>query len=88
MQTSEVVIQNEQGLHARPAAIFISEANKFKSNILITKGNATVNAKSIMGVMALSVSKGEKVSLRAEGVDEREAVESLSQMLEKEKIDD
>lgn len=82
MQTKEIIVNSKMGLHARPAAIFIKEANKFKSNILITKGNATVNAKSIMGVMALSVSKNDEVELRAEGEDEEQAIKKLSDMLE------
>ncbi len=59
MIKKEVIVKNESGLHSRAAVIFIQHTNKYKSNILITKENSTVNAKSIMGVMALSVGKGE-----------------------------
>lgn len=82
MQTKKIIVNSEMGLHARPAAIFIKEANRFKSNILITKGNATVNAKSIMGVMALSVGNNDEVELRSEGEDEEEAIDALSKILE------
>lgn len=81
MQLSDITVKCKDGLHARDAAIFIQQANKFKSNILITKGNATVNAKSIMGVMALSVAQGDNIKLRAEGSDETEAVKVLSRLL-------
>lgn len=82
MIKKEVIINNDLGLHARPAAIFIQHANKYKSNILITKENSTVNAKSIMGVMALSVGNGETIELKAEGPDENEAMEDLIKLIE------
>lgn len=82
MIKKEVIINNDLGLHARPAAIFIQHANKYKSNILITKENSTVNAKSIMGVMALSVGNGETIELKAEGPDESEAMEDLIKLIE------
>ena len=77
MIKKEIVVNNDLGLHARPAAVFIQQANKYKSNILITKENSTVNAKSIMGVMALSVGNGETIEIKAEGPDENEAREDL-----------
>lgn len=78
----DIKITNDMGLHARPAAVFIQHANKYKSNILISKENSTVNAKSIMGVMALSVGNGDDIVIKADGVDENEAIEDLVDLLE------
>lgn len=78
----DIKITNNMGLHARPAAVFIQHANKYKSNILISKENSTVNAKSIMGVMALSVGNGDDIVIKADGVDENEAIEDLVDLLE------
>lgn len=82
MIKKELKITNDMGLHARPAAIFIQHANKYKSNILISKENSTVNAKSIMGVMALSVGNGDEIVLKADGEDEKEAMDDLTNLLE------
>ena len=82
MIKKERVVNNDLGLHARPAAVFIQHANKYKSNILITKENSTVNAKSIMGVMALSVGNGETIEIKAEGPDENEAIEDLMTLIQ------
>ena len=82
MIKKEVIVKNESGLHSRAAVIFIQHTNKYKSNILITKENSTVNAKSIMGVMALSVGKGESIEIKADGPDEKEAVDDLVNLIE------
>lgn len=82
MLKREVTVKNESGLHSRVAVIFIQHTNKYKSNILITKENSTVNAKSIMGVMALSVGKGESIEIKADGPDEKEAVDDLVNLIE------
>ena len=86
MIKKEVIVKNESGLHSRAAVIFIQHTNKYKSNILITKENSTVNAKSIMGVMALSVGKGESIEIKADGPDEKDAVDDLVNLLENELI--
>lgn len=82
MIKKEVKINNDLGLHARPAAIFIQHANKYKSNILIKKDTSTVNAKSIMGVMALSIENGETIEIKIEGPDENEAMADLVELVE------
>ena len=82
----EVTVKNESGLHSRAAVIFIQHTNKYKSNILITKENSTVNAKSRMGVMALSVGKGESIEIKADGPDEKDAVDDLVNLIENELI--
>jgi phosphocarrier, HPr family len=86
MIKKEVIVKNESGLHSRAAVIFIQHTNKYKSNILITKENSTVNAKSIMGVMALSVGKGESIEIKADGPDEKDAVDDLVNLIENELI--
>ena len=71
MIKKEVTVKNESGLHSRAAVIFIQHTNKYKSNILITKENSTVNAKSIM---------------KADGPDEKDAVDDLVNLIENELI--
>ena len=77
-----VTIRNALGLHARPAGVLSQAANQFSSNIYIQKGLMKVNAKSIMGVMMLAASRGTQLTIRAEGPDETEAVETLSNLVE------
>lgn len=77
-----VTIRNALGLHVRPAGVLSETANQFSSNIYIQKGLMKVNAKSIMGIMMLSASRGTQLTIRAEGPDEVEAVETLSNLVE------
>ena len=70
MVTQEVTINNEVGLHARPATFFIQKANEFKSGIWVEKDERRVNAKSLLGV-----------TLLADGSDEKEAVAALSELV-------
>lgn len=81
MTTRTITIQNEVGLHARPATFFIQKANSYKSTIVIEKGNRRANAKSLLGVLSLGIEKGQDIIVHAEGVDEQEAVEGLSTLL-------
>ncbi|MBU2540582.1 MAG: HPr family phosphocarrier protein [Candidatus Omnitrophica bacterium] len=83
MIEKEVVIQNKQGLHARPAALFVQLANKFDSNITIKKGAQEVNGKSIMGILMLAAEKGSRVAIVAEGDDAAEAIEQLIALVSK-----
>ncbi len=76
-----IQISNPTGLHARPAALFVQTAGKFTSNIWIGKSDKKVNAKSIMGLMSLAVSKGEEVIIGAEGEDEQLAVKELIELV-------
>ena len=75
MITKEAVINNQVGLHARPATFFIQKANEFKSSIWIEKRR--VNAKSLLGVLSLGIVKGTAVTLVADGADEAEAIDTL-----------
>ena len=72
-----VVIKNKQGLHARPAALFVQIANKFDSEITVSKGKLKVNGKSIMGIMMLAASMGTMVTVDASGPQAKEAVDAL-----------
>jgi len=82
MIKEEVAILNENGLHALPASRFVKQAEKFKSDITITKDGIEVSGKSIMGILTLACEKGSKVILKAKGDDEKEAYEVLKKILE------
>ena len=81
MVTQEVTINNEVGLHARPATFFIQKANEFKSGIWVVKDERRVNAKSLLGVLSLGITKGTTITLLADGSDEKEAVAALSELV-------
>ncbi|AOT68860.1 HPr family phosphocarrier protein [Geosporobacter ferrireducens] len=82
MVLKEVEIKNEAGLHARPATLLIKTAAQFKSDVVLITGNKEVNAKSIMGIMAMGAVKGEKIEVRADGLDEKEALEAIVSLFE------
>ncbi len=81
MLTKEVVINNQVGLHARPATFFIQKANEFKSSIWIEKEDRRVNAKSLLGVLSLGIVKGTSISLIADGNDEEAALDTLTELI-------
>ena len=81
MVTKEVVINNQVGLHARPATFFIQKANEFKSSIWIEKEDRRVNAKRLLGVLSLGIVKGAAVNRIADGADEATAVDTLSELI-------
>lgn len=83
-----IVIKNKQGLHARPAALFVQVANKFNSEITISKGRHKVNGKSIMGIMMLEAGSGSKVTMVANGEDAEAAVKELEALLVCDNIDE
>ena len=82
MITKEVVINNQVGLHARPATFFIQKANEFKSGIWIEKDDRRVNAKSLLGVLSLGIVKGTAINIVANGADEEEAIKTLSELID------
>ena len=86
MISKKVVLNNADGLHARSAALFVREANKFASDINLEAHDDKVNGKSIIGIMSLGAFIGEEISIEADGVDEEEAVERLAKLVEKEFI--
>ena len=77
MFSKEVTVNNQVGLYARPATFFIQKANEFRSTIMVEKENRKVNAKSLLGVLSLGITKGTVINISAEGSDEEEAVNSL-----------
>ncbi len=79
MQT--YVVKCESGLYNHQATFFIQKANEFKCSIWIENGDRKINAKSLLGVLSMQITKGTKVNLIADGEDEKEAVESLSELL-------
>lgn len=84
MISRSVTILNSVGLHARPATFFVQKANCFKSSIWVEKEDCRVNAKSLLGVLSLGISKGTEITLIADGADEADAVESLAALVDSE----
>ena len=76
-----LIIQNRLGLHARPAALFVQMANRFKSEIEVSKGRTKVNGKSIMGIMTLAAGRGCQISLQATGPDASKAITNLTRLI-------
>ena len=81
MFMKETMVNNQVGLHARPATFFIQKANEFKSSIWVEKEDRRVNAKSLLGVLSLGIVKGTTITLIADGSDEKEAVEALAELV-------
>ena len=81
MVSKEIVVQNQVGLHARPATFFIQKANEFTSSIWISRDERKVNAKSLLGVLSLGVTRGMTVTLTADGADEETAIEELASLV-------
>lgn len=81
MISKEIIVQNQVGLHARPATFFIQKANEFSSGIWISKDERRVNAKSLLGVLSLGVTRGMCVTLIADGADEEAAVNELANLV-------
>jgi phosphocarrier protein len=78
-----IKIINRLGIHARPAALLVQTAGKYRSRIVLRKDGVEVNAKSIMGVMMLAAAFGSQVVLRADGPDEKEALLSLVRLIDR-----
>ncbi len=81
MCVKEVLVENQVGLHARPATFFIQKANEFKSSIWVEKEERRVNAKSLLGVLSLGIVGGTNIKILADGADEEEAVDGLVQLV-------
>ena len=81
MVIKEVVINNQVGLHARPATFFIQKANEFRSSIWIEKDERRVNAKSLLGVLSLGIVKGTTIRIIADGEDEDAAISTLETLI-------
>ncbi|MGI8708201.1 MAG: HPr family phosphocarrier protein [Actinomycetota bacterium] len=81
MPEQEVTLDNEVGLHARPAAVFAKKAASFDCDIKLVKDGNEANAKSIMSVLKLDVTKGDAVTIRAEGDGAEEALSDLVELV-------
>ena len=81
MMTKTFTIINKLGLHARAAAKFVTTASAHQANITVSRENRTVNGKSIMGVMMLAVGKGTEIEIIAHGSDEKQALDTLENMV-------
>ena len=77
MREFKFVITDPEGMHIRPAGIFVKKAEGFKSNVTIERGHREADAKRIMRVMALGIGCGEEITVRCEGSDENEAIAEL-----------
>ena len=82
MPDQVVEITNDVGLHARPAAVFSKKAAGFSSEITVSKGDRSANAKSIMSVLKLDVKKGDSITIATDGDDSDEALTELVKFIE------
>ena len=83
MTEKVLMVRNRLGLHARPAALFVQEAAKFKSQIFVVKDGLQVNGKSVMGLMLLAAESGSKLTIKADGQDEAKALEALEKIFQR-----
>lgn len=82
MISKNVTIKNNVGLHARPATFYIQKANTYQSSVWVEKEDRRVNAKSLLGVLSLGITKGMTVTLIADGSDEKEAIDGLAELID------
>lgn len=77
----KLVVKNKQGLHARPAALFVQLANKFDARITVRRDEEEVNGKSIMGILMLGAEKGSLIIIEADGEDADQAITELERII-------
>jgi phosphocarrier protein HPr len=82
MQEVTLTIRNKVGLHARPAALFVQTANRFKAKVVAVRDEREANAKSILSVLSLGANQGAVVTVRADGEDEAQAIEAIRLLVE------
>ncbi len=82
----KLIVKNKQGLHARPAALFVQVANRFEANITVSRNEEKVNGKSIMGILMLGAEQGSEIILEADGKDAEAALGELEQVVDKEDL--
>jgi phosphocarrier protein HPr len=80
----EIIVKNRQGLHARPAAVFVQVANKFDSQITIRRDKEEVNGKSIMGILMLGIEANTSIEIEADGPDAQLALSELEKIISSE----
>jgi len=77
----EITIVNRLGLHARPAALFVKVASRFRAEVWVKKETEEINGKSIMGLMMLAAGQGSKLQIRCEGPDAERALEEIEELI-------
>ncbi len=82
MNEIEITVKNDTGLHSRPADVFVRTAKLFESDITISKGEKSANAKAIIKVILLNVSQNDKIKITADGPDEDSALQELQLLIE------
>jgi len=87
-QRKELKIENELGIHARPAALIVKTCNKFESEIVLEKDGNEVSGKSIIGLLTLEGNPGSDVTVTAIGDDARQAIEALEDLFRNKFFDD
>ena len=83
-QQVEILITNKTGLHARPASLFVQEANRFESQIEVSYNGKKVNAKSLLSILGLGAHQNSNIVIEVEGEDAKEAIIALKKMFEEE----
>jgi phosphotransferase system HPr (HPr) family protein len=78
----DIEIKNKLGLHARAAAKLVHTAARFKSDIKVRKGDEEVDGKSILGILLLAAGRGSVVTIRADGEDERDALDAIEKLID------
>lgn len=78
----DIEIKNRLGLHARAAAKLVHTTARFKSDVKVRKGDEEVDGKSILGILLLAAGRGSTISVRADGVDERDALDAIEKLIE------
>jgi phosphotransferase system HPr (HPr) family protein len=77
----KLIVKNKQGLHARPAALFVQIANKFDARITVKRNKEEVNGKSIMGILTLGAERGSSITIEADGDDAHLAILELEKIV-------
>lgn len=88
MQKKDVCVKNKTGLHARPASIFVKLAKTFKSEVFIQKDDKKVNGKSMLGILGMSISCGDEITIKVNGEDEKKAIKSIYDLFENELMEE
>lgn len=86
MVSKQITVALEYGLHSKAAQYFVGKANSYTADIQVVRHNRIIDAKSILGVLSLGIGKGNVVTVKAEGSDEKEAVEGLTRFLKGEEM--
>ena len=82
MKTEKITLKNETGLHARPASEIVKIASKYQSTISLIANGKTINAKSILNIMAAGIKSSTEIEIQCDGADEESAIKELSQSVE------